>query len=76
MMELTRYDILGLVRIRGSKMAKKRKSTYSRMTDAAAAGMDAAVSMVTRKKKRKSKKAKKAKKATKATKAKKAKKRK
>ena len=46
-------------------MARKRKSIYSRMTDAAAAGVDAATGMVTSKKKRKSK-AKKGKKAKKA----------
>jgi hypothetical protein len=45
-------------------MAKKKKSMYSRLTDAAASGMDAAAGLVTRKKKRKStkKSAKKAKK--------------
>lgn len=45
-------------------MAKKKKSMYSRITDAASAGMDAAAGLVTRKKKRKAKKktAKKAKK--------------
>ena len=52
-------------------MAKKKKSIYSRMSDAASAGLDAAAGLVSSKKKRKSKK-----KVAKKAKAKKAKKRK